>query len=91
MIITLLLLTLSGCSSTKTRTEYLTIPERYLECYTLEISSISDKAYENAEQGDYKLLALELVEDRLSIDDSHEVCVNNASDARAFQESMTNE
>ena len=113
MIILLLLLTLCGCS-TKTRTEYLTIPERYLECDRLEYKAISGKAQEDAGQGNYKLFAIEILEVskeaydqamrgdhknlvlesvdvRLSKEAQQEVCVNNASDARAYQERMTNE
>lgn len=91
MIIPLLLLTLSGCSTTKIKTEYLTIPEDFLQCEKLSIIPISDGAYESAEQGNFRPLVEELVEDRLHIEEDHTRCVNNAADAREFQERMTDE
>ena len=108
-------LTLCGClTGTKIRTEYLTIPKGFLQCDRLEFKAISDKARENAERGDYKLLAIEVLEVseeaydqamsgdhkklmlesvqvRLSKEDQQEVCVNNAADAREFQERITDE
>jgi len=86
----LLLITLSACS-TKTiiKTEYLTIPLELLQCKSIPRADISDKAYENSSNGDYKLLAIELVEDRkLIVEPIAKECELNTRKAREYQESM---
>ena len=86
----LLLITLSACSTkTITKTEYLTIPLELLQCKSIPRADISGKAYESSSNGDYKLLAIELVEDRkLIVEPIAKECELNARKAREYQESM---
>jgi len=84
----LLLILLSACSTTKTEIKYLTIPDVYIHCNYLPTPNISDSAYEEAEDGDYKTLALELVQDRFAMEKAHNECVRNMEAIYKYQQEM---
>ena len=86
----LLLITLSACSTrTIIKTEYLTIPLELLQCKSIPHADISDKAYEKSSNGDYKLLATELVQDRVQVAEPINMeCEINARKAREYQKAM---
>lgn len=85
----LLLLSLSGCSTrTVTEIKYITIPDVYLYCSYLSEPNISDEAFEDVEQGDYKRLSLELTQDRFRMEREHNECVNNMEAIYKYQEKI---
>ena len=88
----MLLLTLSACSTkTVIKTEYRIIPKEFLQCDNQELFLPSDESYEDAELGDFKLLSVEIGQELKLLEIDYLGCVNNASNARAYQDRMINE
>jgi hypothetical protein len=87
-MIILLSLSLSACSQIETRIEYLPIPDVYIYCSYLPTPNISDDAYEDADNGDWKRLALELTQDRFTLERHHNECVRNMESIYEYQNKM---
>jgi hypothetical protein len=60
-----------------------------LQCDPLSIPKTSLEAIQSIREGDYKPLAIEDEQIILNIIGQHNVCVNNARDARRLQKEMT--
>ena len=84
---------LCACSTkTITKIEYITIPEKYLQCDKIPKPRITKDAQTRADTGDFKLFAIELVEDRMFVAEPwHNECVRNAKSARDYQNQMKGE
>lgn len=82
----ILLLGLQGCT-TKTLIKNIPsdIPDKYLDC---EERKNNFEPSEQAYSGDLKLLIIEQSAYILYVESEHDKCIQNASSARKYQESM---
>lgn len=79
-----LLLTLSACSTkTIVKTEYLSVPDKYLNGCSYGEFKPSDEA-----MGSYKLYAIELTEYAMVLKSEIDRCNKNDESARQYQQEM---
>lgn len=87
-MIALLLLSLGGCTHIETRIEFIPIPKEHINCPELPPTTISESAFQAANIGNWKPVAIDYAKivERNKI--LHDKCVRNMNAINLYQKKV---